>query len=1052
VLFCDLVDSTALSALLDPEELREVVRAYHETGAAVIRRYDGHTAQHLGDGLLVYFGYPLAHEDDARRAVRTGVEIIAGLQDLNARLQPSIKARLPHPVQVRIGIHTGLVVIGEIGSTDKREILALGETPNLAARLQALAAPDTVVISEVTHRLIARHFACRSLGQPELKGIATPVDVYQVLQENEEQSRSDSIPAINLTPLIGREGEVSLLRNRWEQVKEGRGQVVLLSGEPGIGKSRLVQGLKDHVAQEGSLRLEARCSPYHQNSAFYPLIDFLQRTLQFRRDETAEAKLAKLEQALALYHLNLSETVPLLASLLSLPVARYPLPALTPQKLKEKTQQAALSWLLAAAEQRPTLSVWEDLQWADPSSLEFLTLLLEQVPTTKLLVVLTYRPEFTPLWAIRSHLTPLSVSRLGRKQIGEMVEKVAADHALPAEVVQQIVSKTDGVPLFVEELTKMVVESGLDVGAHGSVPFSLGIPSTLQDALMARLDRLATVKEVAQLGATLGREFSYNLIHAVSPLDESSLQQALAKLVEAEILYQRDLPPQTRYIFKHALIQDTAYQSLLKSTRQRYHQQIARVLEERFPETKETQPELLAHHYTEASLTEQAIPYWQQAGQRASQHSAFVEAVSHFTKGLALLKTQPDAPERAQQELTLQIALGSSLMTTKGAGAFEVGETYARARELCQRVGETPQLFPVLWGLRAFYQVRGECQTARELGEQMLRLAQSVQDPVLLLGAHYALETSLCFLGEFALARAHVEQGVTLYDPQQHHSYTFVYGGQAPGILCLSNGAYVLWLLGYPDQALKRSYEALALAQGLSHPPSLAFALIGADVLHNFRREGQVAQERAEAAIALANEQGFPFPLTSGFVHRGWALAQQGRAEEGIAQIREGLTASQAIGTEAYRASYLGILTEAYRAAGQPEEGLTVVAEALAVVDKTGERWWEAELYRLKGQLTLQKFQVSGFKFQVQESPKSEVRSPESEAEECFQKAIAVAKKQQARSWELRATMSLARLWQQQGKQHAARNILSEIYDWFTEGFDTTDLKEAKALLEELAH
>jgi class 3 adenylate cyclase len=666
VLFCDLVGSTALSARLDPEELREVVRAYQETCTAVIQRYDGHIAQHLGDGILVYFGYPVAHEDDAQRAVRTGLEILSELQPLNAQLPSTIRVRLPHPIQVRIGIHTGLVVVGEIGSGEKREILALGETPNLAARLQALAEPDTVVMSAATQRLIAGYFTYQALGAQDLKGLPQPVEVYQILGESELQRRFEVAVRSGLTPLVGREEEVRLLLRYWERAKEGTGQVVLLSGEPGIGKSRLVEELKERVMREGYTRIEFHCSPYYQNTALYPVIEFLQRRLQFSREDSPEQKLDKLEQALSRSRLELQETVPLFASLLSLPTSRYTLPVFSPQRQKQKTQEALVRWLLEEAERQAVYSAWEDLQWADPSTLEFLHLCLDQVATARMLALLTFRPDFRPPWALRSHMSQITLSRLGHKHVEEMVEKVTKGKGLPAEVVQQVVAKTDGVPLFVEELAKMMLESGLLKEEDGRYELtsplpSLAIPAMLQDSLMARLDRLGTVKEVAQLGATLGREFSYELLRAVSPLNEETLQKELTQLVEAELLYQRGLPPQARYVFKHALIQDAAYQSLLKSKRQQYHQQITQVLEEEFSKIKETQPELLAHHYTEAGLITQAIPYWQKAGQRASQRSAHIEAISHLTKGLELLKILPDTPERAQRELTLQLALGALL-------------------------------------------------------------------------------------------------------------------------------------------------------------------------------------------------------------------------------------------------------------------------------------------------------------------------------------------------------------------------------------------------------
>jgi predicted ATPase len=700
----------------------------------------------------------------------------------------------------------------------------------------------------------------------------------------------------------------------------------------------------------------------------------------------------------------------------------------------------------------------EDLHWADPSTLEFLGLLSDQVPTARLLVLVTARPEFRPPWPAWSYLTQLTLRRLAPKQAAVMVQKVTGGKSLPAEVLHQVVAKTDGVPLFVEELTKTVVESGWlrEADGHyeltGPLP-SLAIPATLQDSLMARLDRLSTVREVAQVGATLGREFSYELLQAVALVDEARLQQALGKLVEAEILYQRGLGPQARYLFKHALIQDAAYQSLLKSTRQQYHLQIAQALEDRFPETREIQPELLAHHYTEAGLIAQAIPYWQQAGQRAIGRSAHVEAIAHLTRGLELLTTLPDTPERIPQELLLQITLGVSLIASRGWAAPEVGKVYTRAQELCREMGETPQLFPVLWGLWVFYFVGAEHKTARELGEHCLSLAQRQRDPALLVEAHTALGSTLFFLGEFAPARAHEEQAAAFYDPQQHHSLASLYGGTDPGVICLSYAAWALCFLGYPDQALKRAHDTLTLAQGLAHPFSMGMALNHAAWLHQHRREGQLTQERAEAAIVLANEQGFPYWVAEGTILRGWALAEQGRGEEGIVQVRQGLAAYRATGAELAWTNWLALLAGAYWKVGQAEEGLSVLAEALIAVDKSGERFYEAELYRLKGELTLQKFQVSSSKFQVPPSPQPLTPNPQAEAEAqaCFHKAIEIAHRQQAKLLELRAVTSLSRLWQQQGKREDARQMLAEIYNWFTEGFGTKDLQEAQALLQELA-
>jgi predicted ATPase len=693
---------------------------------------------------------------------------------------------------------------------------------------------------------------------------------------------------------------------------------------------------------------------------------------------------------------------------------------------------------LEEAERKPMLVVWEDLHWADPSTLEILGLLVDQVPTAPMLIVLIFRPQFVLPWPTRSHMTPITLNRLERPQVEAMITQLGGGKELPSEVIRHIVSRTDGVPLYVEELTKMLLESDLlqEQADHYTMVGSLSgaaIPVTLQDFLMARLDRLPMVREVAQLGAVLGREFAYEMLQALAAVEETTLQDRLGQLVGAELLYQRGRPPRAKYMFKHALIQDAAYASLLKRTRQQYHKQIAQMLETDFPETVEAEPEMVAHHYTEAGLNEKAVGYWYKAGKRANQRSANVEAINHLTKGLGLLMTLPDTHDRALQELDLQTTLGPVLMAVKGFASSDTERAYARARELCKQVGETSLLFPVLYGLWRFYMLRAELQTTRELGEQLYSMAQRAQDPDLLLEAHRILGSTMIWLGEMIPARMHSEQGIALYDPQQHRSHTFVYG-QEPGLACLCFEAIPLWMLGYPDQALQRTKEALALTKEFTHPFSLAFTLTMASKIHQFRREAQVVDERAEAIKTLSTEEGFPYFLTFGTILQGWALTMQGKGAEGIAQMRQGLVAYRATGAELHRPYFLSLLAEAYGKVGQPEEGLSLLEEALAVVENTGERYWEAELHRSKGELLLtQKGQKIG------------------EAEECFQKALDTARGQQGKSLELRAAMSLSRLWQQQGKQEEAHQLLAEIYSWFTEGFDTLDLKEAKVLLEELS-
>jgi class 3 adenylate cyclase/predicted ATPase len=1035
VLFCDLVDSTALSSHLDPEDLREVVRAYQATGAEVIQRFEGHIAQYLGDGLLVYFGYPQAHEDDAQRAVRTGLGIVEAMSTLNSRLRQRHDVRLA----VRVGIHTGVVVVGEMGGGGRQEQLALGDTPNLAARLQGLAAPDTVVISAATQRLTHGYFTCHNLGPHILKGVATPLQVHPVVGATQVQHRLDVATARGLTPLVGREHEVGLLRDRWAQVQTGRGHIVVLSGEAGIGKSRLLQVVKDEMIDATALRIEYRCSPYHQHSALYPVIAHLERVLAWRQDDTPEDRLRNLEAALQPYPLPLVEVVPLLAALLSLPLPedRYPPLTLTPQRQKQKTLEALLTWLLALTEQQPVLFIVEDLHWLDPSTLEFLTLLVDQGPTARLLTLLTCRPEFQPPWGLRTHLTPIALQRLPQPQVEAMIAQATGGKALPSAVLQHVVTKTDGVPLFVEELTKTVLESGLlqemeeRYELTGPLP-PLAIPATLQDSLMARLDRLATVKTVAQLGAVLGRTFSYKLLQAVAPLDETPLQQALARLVDTELLYQRGVVPQATYLFKHALIQDAAYQSLLKSTRQQFHQRIAQALEARFPALVETQPELVAQHYTAAGCHEQAVRYWQRAGELASDRSAHREAISHFTTGIELLKTLAETPEHTQQALALYIALGAALQMAKGLAAPEVEHAYTQAYALCQQVGETLPLVPVLVGLWRFYVARPQLHTARELGDTLLRLAQRAHDPLLSVNAHYAMGITGFFLGALPAARQHLEEGIARYTPDRRRSPMHRMA-QDLGVACRAFAALTLWLLGYSKQALACIQDALALAHELSHLYSLAIARCYAAIVSQFRRDMSAAHEHAETAITLSTEQGFPFYAAWGTNLRGWALAMEGQGGESMAQVRQGIIAYRNTGAAAFLPYFCTVLAEVCNHLGHTADGLQALAEAHTVVEQHEERWWEAEVYRLRGVLLLR-----------------QPGTPPPEAEACFQRALEVACRQQAKSLELRAAMSLARLWQQQDRRAEAHELLAPVYGWFTEGFDTADLQEAKALLEEL--
>ena len=1035
VMFCDLVGSTALSERLDPEDLRTVLRAYQAACAEVVERFEGNIAQYLGDGVLAYFGYPEAHEDDPQRAVRAGLDIVRAI----GRLGPDVTPKEGIELAARVGIHTGLVVVGEVGGGSRHERLALGETPNLAARIQALAAPGAVLSSATTQRLVQGLFVFRDLGAHAVRGVSGPVRLYEVVSEAEARSRLDVAGTAGLTPLVGREQEAALLLQRWDQVVDGRGHVVVLSGEAGIGKSRLVQMMTERLAGRSHLHFEARCSPYYRHSPLYPVIDLLPRALEWRREDSADTKLQALEDFVARYPVSVPDAIPLLASLLSLPAPdRYPALVMSPERQKQKTQEALVALLLAMAAERPMLLVVEDLHWIDPSTLEWLTRLLDQVPTARLLTLLTVRPPFDPSWAPRSHLIHLMLDRLTRRQTELMVGRVAGGKILPAQVLEQIVTKTDGVPLFVEELTKMVLESGL-LSEHedryeltGPLP-ALAIPSTLQDSLTARLDRLAVVKEVAQLGATLGRSFPYELLRAVSSLDEETLERELDRLVEAELLYQRGVPPQATYTFKHALVQEAAYQSLLKSTRQRYHGRIAQILVERFSDIAETRPEFVAHHFTEAGLGAPAVGYWQRAARRDIERSAAPEAIAHATRGLEVLSGLPESPERVALELGLLITIGLAWQHTKGWASPEMERTYTRAHELCREIGDTPQLVPALGGLYSFFITRGELATATELALRLLALGRQAEDTGTILFAQYFRGVTAFYRGDFVAARALVTESLGLYDFDTHRSLAFSFGADG-GVLARAVLAHTLWALGYPDQGLEASREMLRLARKVSHPFTLAWAVAFAAWHRLLRGEWQAAQEHADAAATLAAEQSFPFWSAVAGMWRGAALAQQGRPEEGIELQARSNLAYRAMGAEIGFTHTLAWLADAHRGIGRVDEGLQVVGEALALVDKNDEHGQESELYRLRGELLL-----------IQPVP------DEPRAEACFRRAVGIARGQHARSLELRAALSLARLLGKRGLREEASLVLAEVYRWFTEGWDTADLRAARTLLDELS-
>ena len=787
------------------------------------------------------------------------------------------------------------------------------------------------------------------------------------------------------------------------------------------------------------MRMTYRCSPYHTHSAFYPIIGHLERLLQFAREDPPAARLTKLERLLTTSTLPLEEGVPLFAALLSVPVPEgaYPPLALTPQQQRQHTHDALLAWLWADAQRQPVLLVWEDLHWADPSTLENLGLLVDQMPTSPILAVLTFRPAFVPPWPPRSHMTSLTLNRLERPQIEALVRQQAGGKRLPLEVVAHIVAKTDGVPLFVEELTKMLLESALlrEEAEQYTLtgPFStVAIPTTLQDSLLARLDRLPTMREVAQIGAVLGREFAYEMLHALVTVDEPTLQEGLAQFVATELLYQRGRPPRATYTFKHALVQDAAYQSLLRRTRQQYHQHVAALLEARFPETVATAPEVVAHHYTEAGCAAQALPLWQQAGERALQRNANLEAIEHLTRGLAVLATLPETTARLQHELDLHVTLGSAFIATRGYASPEVEHTFVRAWEICQQLGEPPQRFPVLYGLYALYFVGGKHRQARDQAEQFLHLAQRQGDAAPLVVAYRTLGLPLFCMGEVAQAREHFAQSIALYDPQRHRTLAFAYG-QDPGVAALVLDAWTLWILGYPDQALRRSHEACTLAEDLAHPFTLAYAFAHLAMFHQYRRDREEAYQYAEAATRVTREQGFPLWLGAGLILQGWARATRPQPAEQIASMHEGMAIYRATYAAVFLPYFLTLLAETSGAAGQPDAGLRLLDEAHTVMDSTQERFYEAEVHRVQGMLVL-----------------AQAADQHAQAETCFQHALAIARRQQARSWELRAAMSLVGC----GSSRASRRRPTSCWRRSTAGspraLTRPTCRRPKALLEEL--
>jgi class 3 adenylate cyclase/tetratricopeptide (TPR) repeat protein len=1019
VMFCDLVGSTALSTRHDPEDLRELIGDYHRAAAETVGRFDGFVAKYMGDGVLIYFGYPQAHEDDAERAVWAALAVIEAVGRLPAR----------EDLRVRVGIATGLAVVGDLtGEGAAQERGVVGETPNLAARLQALATPNTLVIAEATRRQIGELFDLEDLGPQQLAGFAEPQRAWRVLGESGEVSRFEALRS-GETPLVGRDEEIELLRRRWEQAKSGEGRVVLISGEPGIGKSRLTAALSAHIEGEPHTLLRYFCSPYHQDSALYPFIAQLERTAGFARDDTADGKLGKLRALLAPKARD-EDDIALLSELLSLPSPAVDL-NLSPQRKREKLFEALLNQLEAEARHRPVLMVFEDVQWIDPTSRELLDLSIDRVRHLPVLLAITFRPEFQPPWADRSYVMNLALNRLGERDGEALVHELAGNAALTAEVVAEIVERTDGVPLFVEELTKAVLESA---GQSDQVAAVLGaaslaahsVPATLHASLMARLDRLGPVpKETAQIGAVLGREFSYELIEPVAHRSERELRAALGQLSDAGLLFCRGTAPHASYLFKHALVQDAAYGTLLRGRRQELHGRVAAALETHFADLVERQPELLAHHLTAAGDTERAAHQWLKAGRHATARSAYLEAIAHLERGLGLLHSLPKSPDRDGCDIDLQLALAVCLLTAKGPVAAKL--PYMRAFDLAERSGSPQQRFDALYGVWQSTNMSGGSAAASPLSARLLSMTEQERDDGLRLQAHHSAWATWAFAGDPAKTRGHTDAGRLLYDTEKHASHRFVYGGHDPGACARLLGSWAEWLLGYPDKALASIADSLALAERIAHPFTLSLALTFSAVLHLNRREPERALSLVDAVEALAAEQRLSLTLEPGIL-RGAALIGQGAVEDAIVRIREGVTKSTRLG----RPYGLAFLAEGLAWRDDRAAALAALQEGLEMACTTGEHGWDAELHRLTGTVLLAENKLN-------------------EGEASLQQAIRIAQAQQAKSLELRAARDLAKLWSEQGRRTEARDLVAPVYSWFNEGFDTADLKEAKALLDQLA-
>ena len=1031
VMFTDLVGSTALSTTLDLEDLRSVIGAYHKCVAETVARFDGFVARYMGDGVLIYFGYPHAHEDDAERAVRAGLATIEAIGKLG----------IQEPLRVRIGVATGLVVVGDlVGAGEAQERGVVGETPNLASRLQGIAEPNTVVIAEGTRRLLGNLFELQDLRPKDLKGIAAPTRAWVALRASSVESRFEALHATGLTALVGREEELELLLRRWARAKTGEGQVVLIAGEAGIGKSRLTAALLERLAGEPHTRLRYFCSPQHTDSALYPIIGQMERAAGLAHDDTLQARLDKLDTLLAQTSTSIGDAS-LFAEMLSLPNdGRYPALQLTPQQHRQRTFEALISQLEALTRQSPVLIIFEDAHWTDPTSLEAFDRTVARFQTLRALMIVTFRPEFDPPWIGQPHVTAMTINRLTERQVDAMI---VGNKLLPAGIRQDIVERTDGIPLFVEEMTKAVLEAE----GQGAVERTIAVvpspawvvPASLHASLMARLDRLGPAKEVAQIGAAIGREFSHALLAAVVRMPEAELGSVLDRLLQAGLLFRLSSPPNVTYLFKHALVRDASYGTLLREPRRAFHARIAEAVESQFAETAESQPERLAHHCTEAGLIEKAAALWGKAGQRSLARSALVEATVQLIRALSQIATLPGTPALRGDQIKLQVALVNALMHTKGHAAPETIASLDRAHafiEQAESLGEPPEdpllLFSVLYGFWVTKYIKFKSDALLDLATECLALAEKQGTMVPLMLGHRIMATSLTCTGALAESLAHYDQAIAIYEPAEHRALATRFG-QDMRVAALSYRSWALWLLGFPEAAGRDAEQALTEAREIGQAATLMYALFHTSFTHICCGNYAAASAEANELVPLADERGSLFWGSLGMVVQGCVLALTGKASDAVHVIDSGIIARRSTAATALVPFCLSYLAGAHAELDHFDDARDCIREAMTQVETTKESWFEAEIKRMAGEIELS-------------SPNPDA----TKAEEYFEDALAVARQQQAKSWELRAAVSMARLWYDQGKRQQAHDLLAPVYGWFTEGFDTVDLKEAKSLLEQL--